>query len=363
MDNEDNVICELIKLSNCMIEEIATLKAENQQLRGEVNSLGNMVTELAGAQKMLLNTIDRNQQETKLLATTMVRSVNNVPYELEMGNYQLPRIASAEVTVEKLISDRASIVRFGDGEFSIMSGASRQGFQRQDDKLAKRLREVIKAEGDNLLVAIANNYGSLSQYTDSKKNEIRFYMTDEVRRSHNQFLDMNRLYYDAYMTTPYLMYADRDSEAPGQRYDRVRKIWEGRHVVIVEGELTRFGVGSDLLDNAADIIRILGPAEHAFDKYDELLSRAIEHGSKIGEDVLFLIALGPTATVLAYDLYCRGFQAIDIGHMGNDYDYFRMQAKELTDIPGKYVNNVNNGDTVADVTDEKYLSQITERIY
>ena len=33
------------------------------------------------------------------------------------------------------------------------------------------------------------------------------------------------------------------------------------------------------------------------------------------KSVLFLVALGPTATVLAYDLSKIGYQAIDIGHI------------------------------------------------
>jgi hypothetical protein len=37
-------------------------------------------------------------------------------------------------------------------------------------------------------------------------------------------------------------------------------------------------------------------------------------------DKLILIALGPTATVLAYDLAKKGYQAIDIGHLPSCYE-------------------------------------------
>ena len=35
---------------------------------------------------------------------------------------------------------------------------------------------------------------------------------------------------------------------------------------------------------------------------------------------MVIIALGPTATVLAYDLSLKGIQSLDIGHITNVYD-------------------------------------------
>ena len=35
-----------------------------------------------------------------------------------------------------------------------------------------------------------------------------------------------------------------------------------------------------------------------------------------------LIALGPTATILAYDLAEKGVQALDVGHIDIEYEWF-----------------------------------------
>ena len=51
-------------------------------------------------------------------------------------------------------------------------------------------------------------------------------------------------------------------------------------------------------------------------------------------DCLFLVALGPTATVLAYDLTKHGAQAIDIGHLDIEYEWFR--ARKGIRVPVKY---------------------------
>ena len=75
---------------------------------------------------------------------------------------------------------------------------------------------------------------------------------------------------------------------------------------------------------------------------------------------LFLIALGPTATVLASDLSLKGFQAIDIGHL--DICYEQTISGTNCAVKGKYTNESENGHLVDDCNDEQYLSQIITRI-
>ena len=58
-------------------------------------------------------------------------------------------------------------------------------------------------------------------------------------------------------------------------------------------------------------------------RYDDLLSRASSH---LGlPDVLYLIAAGPTACLLAWDLAQRGAQALDVGHLTSAYDEFAQK--------------------------------------
>lgn len=47
-----------------------------------------------------------------------------------------------------------------------------------------------------------------------------------------------------------------------------------------------------------------------------------------------IVVLGPTATVLAYDLAKAGYQALDIGHLGKAYDW--LKRKE-TIVIGKFL--------------------------
>ena len=77
------------------------------------------------------------------------------------------------------------------------------------------------------------------------------------------------------------------------------------------------------LSKTLSIKRILCPEKDAFDKYDNILSEAL----KQDKTSLFLIALGPTATILASELCDNEFQAIDIGHLDIEYEWFLNERK------------------------------------
>ena len=135
----------------------------------------------------------------------------------------------------------------------------------------------------------------------------------------------------------------------------MKKIWKGRNLLIVEGEKTRSGIGNDLFSLSLSIRRILAPAEDAFNRYDCILHAIKCHAH---QDDLILLSLGMTATVLAYDLSNLGYQAIDLGHLDVEYEWFKMQAQKKVLLTGKYVNEVNHGNEVVCCNDIEYQRQI-----
>lgn len=287
--------------------------------------------------------------------------VENMKYEIldevKCEKIQLPRIAPVSKTLELIVEKGCSIVRFGDGEFGLIDKCRFHKFQKDDDKLAKRLEEVLYSKEPGCLVAIADNYGSLEQMTERGKDSIRIYMTSGAREIHMRLLDLTREYHNAYLTRPYIYF--KDKEHAGERFDALKKIWENRDIVIIEGHQTRLGIGNDLIANAKSVRRILGPVTNAFDYYEKIMDAAL----KMEKTALFLLALGPTATVLAYDLYKSGYQAVDIGHIDVEYEWYRMGAEYPVRIENKYVCEVAGGDEVNEIEDETYLQQIVDRIY
>ena len=114
------------------------------------------------------------------------------------------------------------------------------------------------------------------------------------------------------------------------------------------------GRGNDLLNNARSIKRIIAPTLNAFDKYDTLFELAKQQP----KESLFLICLGPTATILAYDLAESGYQAIDSGHLDVEYEWFLKNADERIKIDGKYVLEAVGGTETGNQTDTEYENQI-----
>ena len=293
----------------------------------------------------------------------MRRLIDNAPYEICDSRYEFtyryPKFESMEETIKKIVEDRMSMSRFGDGEFAIMQGIKRHKFQRNDEMLAERLKEVLASELPGLIIGIADNFGDISRFTDEAAHGIRMHMSKEMRNYLDMVVDKDRVYADAYITRFYALFRDNCTDAPKKRLELLKSIWKDRDVITVEGAKTGLGVGNDLFCDAKSLRRIICPAVDSFDSYDDILKASLDYA---GDGVLFLIALGPTAGVLAYDLSRNGVQALDIGHIDLEYEWFLSGKGCRVAVDGKYNNEIEGGDEVGDISDRKYLEQIIARV-
>lgn len=270
---------------------------------------------------------------------------------------ELPKICSVEDTCRKIINDKVSMSRYGDGEFEIIFGRAKDVYQDHDEILAERLREILRSEQDNHIVALADDYGQMKGLREENKQVIRRYMTEEKRRQHYSCLSLDKQYYNAYISRPYVIYPHFKREEAGKRFGHIKQIWDSQHVLVVEGNKTRMGVGNDLLSNALSVKRVITPNENAFLVYDQILSAAC----KYGKGKLILAALGPAATVLAYDLARKGYWTLDIGHLDLEYEWF-LKGQGYSYIPCKYNNEVPGDEYVMEIHDQEYQDSICERI-
>lgn len=258
----------------------------------------------------------------------------NAPFEQEGG---FPHIESAERLLGRILREGASLCRFGDGEFEIMRMRNRAWFEKASALLAQRLKEIVTANREGVLIAVADNFGSLEKYTEEAADGIREYLTDgNTREAVLDFLSAEVTYYDAYVSRPYMIY--RDKSHADVIFSLWKRIFAERNLLVVEGEHAKSGIGNDLFDSSRSIQRVICPDKNAFSQYGDILRCVM---SKAQKDDLILISLGPVATVLAYDLGCAGFQAIDIGQLDNEYDWYRMGVQHRVAIPGKLVAEVS----------------------
>ena len=288
--------------------------------------------------------------------------LDNIPYELYdkflkgAFNLQLPKIRTIEETLDKIINDKCSIARFGDGEFACMN-CSRIAFHDPSEALAKRLKEVICSNLPDLLIGLPDCFGSLDCYVPYTRKFWRKYMSKKRQMTYS-YLDMNRTYYNAFFNRYYLNFNKTDEyyQKCNTYFKKLKDIWKDRDVILLESHEARLGVTNDILVGAKSISRILFcPLKNAFNKYDQILSAFDE----IDQDALILAALGPTATVLAYDLCRKGYQAIDLGHISEEYECF---LRKETPLELKSMGHDSKMRHASNPDDPVYKKQIIKKI-
>lgn len=261
-----------------------------------------------------------------------------------------PKIMTIEESLKYLIDNKCSLSRFGDGEMKIIMGKDLT-FQQYSPELSHRLTKVLKSKEEKFKVGLPDVFGSLRgiKYVDRAfwEKNMKLYREDWYK-----FLDKKTKYINSFITRPYIIF--KNTSKSGIYFDLIKDIWQGRDIIIIEGEESRLGVGNDLFDGAKSIQRVLGPVENAFAIYDDILNLA----KTLPKDKLILIALGPTATVLAYDLYLLGYQAIDIGHIDLEYEWYLRKATEKINLDNKYVHEIKEGRNAVPINNQKYNNEI-----
>lgn len=261
------------------------------------------------------------------------------------------------ITVDKLINERKSLSRFGDGEFLWMTGESLNSYQEYSEEFSHDLRTAFQNKNSNLLVGIP--YGIVNSKECNLYAKIHWKIIKANCYSKIlEFADLNRTYCNASITRPYIDY--RDYKLSTNKFKNLQRIWENRDIVFVEGEKTKLGIGNNLFDNAKSIKRIICPSENAYERKDEIKASIIKN---IAKDTMILGALGPTASILASEMTNLGYQFIDIGHVDVEYIWYKRHAILRESIEGKHVNE-SGSKICSNLYDnnEKYLNSIIDRI-
>ena len=299
--------------------------------------------------------------------------LGDIKYEIELDITYLinkimlpfiwkPKQMGLEETLDYIIENKVSISRFGDGEYKWMFNEKQTSFQNQNEDMRKELISTYHNENSDLLLCISDCFSDLSKYKVSVRKFWSMYMMTH-RNKIRQISNKNYKYGNLSVTRFYIDYLNTDHVPSLMK--KWKSIWKDKNIVIVEGELTRLGVGNDLFDSSKTIKRIIAPAKNAYDKSEEILDYIVKN---IDKNDLILLALGPTATILAAKLSHFGYQALDVGHIDVEYEWYLQGAKSKTPIKYKYVNEASRigGVDVDDIENpdmrEKYNKEIVVRI-
>ena len=276
----------------------------------------------------------------------------NYGYELKNTEKIIPQMISKEDAVDILLNSKKSLSRFGDGEFALMQGAN-LAFQPASKELQNRLIEILHNGNENLLVGIPDAFHNLDDYAPKYVYYWRNWMVWN-RNEIYKMLDMSKPYCNSFISRPYMLYKNKKNAS--EFFKKLKELWKNKDIVIVEGEFSTLGASNDLFKNAKSVKRILCPATNAYSRYWDIL----EYCKSFSDDTLFILALGPTATVLADDLSKNGYQAFDLGNIDAEYIWCQKKVKKIIPIRNKFVYEADCGKNVGKEDSPEYKKQVVK---
>lgn len=324
---DDSMLTDIYSLDRLYNDEDNTLDIE------KISAMDNSVIHV-GAEYFQLRKTAKGYSQKKLIkkriktiSGKLMRFPKRVYRHMERRRYERGDYAkrldilNTEETLELMESEPFSFLRYGDGEIAIMNGESIP-FQEYDERLAKRLKKLLKTDKKGLRIGIPYYYMTpvknlndfVSKFAKSLAAQRKF-LCKNCRR--------DITYIDTAITQVYQTYKKYDFK---DYYQRMQKLLKNRSITIICGE----GVLDRLEYKAFDVCKavtfVTAPSMNAYADYEDILSAALKTDKKN----LVCVILGPTAKVLVYDLHKRGYQAWDLGHYFKDYDSY-MKKRPRTD--------------------------------
>lgn len=268
-------------------------------------------------------------------------------------------IKNVRNTIYELLHTNKSISRFGDGEFRWLLDDDHESFQHSSIQLSIRLKQVITSNRKDLLIGLPGAFCNLSPLNKHATNFWKLFLAEYGKRI-LPYLSFNKKYYDANISRLYIDWKNKNKSKFYFNY--LKQLWTNKNILIIEGNKSRLGVGNDLFNKARNIYRIECPNINAFGSYNKIFNCAMSFLTHFYSNIITLIALGPTATILVYDLSNRGYRSIDIGNLDLEYEWYLMQATHKINIPSRFTIEAKNGTKVVPVYDKKYCNEIIHKI-
>lgn len=245
---------------------------------------------------------------------------------------------STTETLKEILSGK-SIARFDDGELQLIMGkglgtrGNKNEYQVYDKKLSDRLKKIIKSPTENCIIAI-NNF--CDKWDDTKFDGEEFSWWERFWIMY--WKNLKDIYKKQY--TYGCAEVSRVTVFKENSLEDIKKVWDKKKVLFVVGNNSHFIYEKRLFDNIKSAKMLVVSGKSSFNKYDNILDTIMT----FDKEYLVLLALGPCATVLAYDLSNKGYQALDIGHLPNGYlESIGERKKPEKGIPEEMLFSVKEG--------------------
>ena len=259
-------------------------------------------------------------------------------------------VKDIDQTLDYIIENQSSIIRFGDGEMDLMLGKSIP-YQVYDENLASQLKEIISLQSDEkLVIGLPNVFDNRSNFTLAAEAFWKVHLEHHLK----DYVELARAdwYGTTFVSRPYIDYVDKSQSF--SQFEKLKQIWKNEDILIVEGVTSRSGVGNDLFDGANSIKRIICPSHDAYSRIEEIQEAVLQYV----ENRLILCMLGPTAKILSYNLFKKGYRVLDIGHIDSEYEWMKMGVDTKVKLHHKHTAEHNFDQDIEFIEDEAYNSQV-----
>ena len=261
----------------------------------------------------------RHKYRTKIKKTLLAPNKN----ELTLWN----GVMNNNETLRYILDNKCSIARYGDGESGYMLyDHFKHFFQPYNKELREKLKYILNNPINSCLIGVPTwlNNEALGEFQVNFQCNY-WYGWAEYKKQNTTYGSANCFFG---------MNFDNENQ------ELIKQIWNNRDIVIVTGKGSTFVWIDELFGNSKSHNFIYTKSVDAFSEYNKIIEKITQYP----KNSLILIALGITATALAYDLSKLGYQAIDIGHISNHYLTEIKGIKHIDDLrnEGKYIDGVTD---------------------
>lgn len=265
---------------------------------------------------------------------------------------------SIDETISEIIDKEKSLIRIGDGDMYLFSKRN-IAYQSANEDLLIDLKSIILDFKSINIYSIAINPAFKGNFSKSSSEYWYKHFYQNRKYYFDYFRQSGQTYSKASIFWPTEVI--NNLEELDEKYKILKSIWKNKHIVVIEGEYTRNGVGNDLFKEVASIRRVLGPSKDAYGKINEIF----EFCQTLHNVELYLISLGPSAKPLAMKLININKRVIDLGHFDSFYEKFLNKSEKLIPSSIKHTAGLTDSSDyseLVELNDPKYLNQILKKI-
>ena len=229
-------------------------------------------------------------------------------------------IYSELTTVDKIINERKSITRFGDGEFFHVFNndfSKSSGRQKTTPEIKQKLIEILNSNNDNLIIGISGYLNSVENveklYNDFSPYMRKFIKKIKLKLEKNYPELYNKNFYSAEITRIYNLKQNQEI------IDKFNSFFSKNEFIFVGNKMIINLIKENFINLFKSIEFIEVPKINAFGNYSKIFNNCINHSNS--KNSIFLLSIGITATILSYELSILDLFAIDFGH------YFELLNK------------------------------------